>query len=172
MTDNQERAKVELQRYAQLQSELRILELKHDSALDECQPGASWPDVGVAKGEWPDPTTYKMDDGTTLKLSKKVASIPRGTNRMHGGQILSTVEIRRRLETQMRVIHEQMHDMETLVRARCDAEDAEVLISNFMLGQSWSMIAERLEIGRSTVRRRYLCGLECFGAKMNPNEPD
>lgn len=164
MTDNQERAKVELQRFAQLQSELRILELKHNSALDECQPGASWPDVGVVPGEsWSEPTVYKMDDGTTLKITKKHVPLVRGTNRMQGGKIISTVELRRQIETQMRVIHDQMHELEGQVRARCDHEQAEVLIRSFFLRQSWATIADALDVSVRTVARRYADGLELFG---------
>ncbi len=168
MTDNQERAKVELQRFGQLQSELRILELKYESALDDCQPCAAWPDIGYVPGgqHWPDATVYKLDDGTKLRLTKKVAPVPRNTHMIAGGRILSTVEARRRIETQMRVIHEQMRELEDLVNVRCDHDDAEVLIRNFCLGQSWSEIAEALGVSVRTVANRYSRGLEAFGSQI------
>jgi len=47
MTDNQERAYAELTKFQWLQSEIRILELKYESALDEAGIGSQWPPVEI-----------------------------------------------------------------------------------------------------------------------------
>ena len=50
MTENQERAYAELTKFQSLQSEIRILELKYESALDEAGIGSAWPPVEVVPG--------------------------------------------------------------------------------------------------------------------------
>ena len=50
MTDNQERAYAELTKFQWLQSEIRILELKYESALDAAGIGSAWPPAEVVPG--------------------------------------------------------------------------------------------------------------------------
>jgi len=130
MTDNQERAYAELTKFQWLQSEIRILELKYESALDEAGIGSQWPPVEVVPGI---KARRAVKDRYTKELDPNLyAFLERGSDpESHQRKLSRVIDKRSEIRKEIQELKNEIESLEAKIKRKCDCLEAEVLIRNF-----------------------------------------
>ena len=162
MTENQERAYAELTKFQSLQSEIRILELKHESALDEAGIGSQWPPAEVVPGI---KARRAVKDRYTKELDPNLyAFLERSADtESHERKLLKVIDKRAKIEQEIQELEEEIENLEAKIKRKCDCLEAEVLIRRFRYNQFWTVIAKEMKQTVFYVQKFYDSGLEKFG---------
>ena len=162
MTENQERAYAELIKFQSLQSEIRILELKHESALDEAGIGSQWPPAEVVPGI---KARRAVKDRYTKELDPNLyAFLERGSDpESHQRKLSRVIDKRSEIRKEIQELKNEIESLEAKIKRKCDCLEAEVLIRKFRYDQYWSVISREMQQSRPAIKRLYDEGLERFG---------
>lgn len=162
MTENQERAYAELTKFQSLQSEIRILELKYESALDEAGIGSQWPPVEVVPGV---KARRAVKDRYTKELDPNLyAFLERSADtESHERKLLKVIDKRSEIQKEIEELKAEIENLEAEIKRKCDCLEAEVLIRKFRYDQYWSVISREMQQSRPAIKRLYDEGLERFG---------
>lgn len=162
MTDNQERAYAELTKFQSLQSEIRILELKYESALDEAGIGSAWPPVEIVPGI---KARRAVKDRYTKELDPNLyAFLERSTDpESHERKLFKVIDKRSEIRKEIEELKEEIENLEAKIKRKCDCLEAEVLIRRFRYNQNFVVITNEMNQTKHYVQKFYDSGLERFG---------
>ena len=162
MTENQERAYAELTKFQSLQSEIRILELKYESALDEAGIGSQWPPAAVVPGI---KARRAVKDRYTKELDPNLyAFLERGSDpESHQRKLSRVIDKRSEIQKEIEELKAEIKNLEAKIKRKCDCLEAEVLIRRFRYNQNIATIMKEMEQSRHYVQQFLDEGMEKFG---------